>query len=117
MNTNDIQIRSVPVSKQQIKYMWIDEDGEQVSPVHAKFGTALNFINGWHERVGRLREKWGPDFDLTRPHSSSGYTALSKSGKPPVQLVRLVVREVQEELTEQERAIVESMTEIEEGQG
>jgi hypothetical protein len=73
---------------EQVKYMWVDEDGEQVSS-HAKFTAALAFINGWHERVERLKKRDG-DVDLTQTNSAVGYRKMSKSGKPPVKLVRVL---------------------------
>jgi hypothetical protein len=87
-----------------IKYVWLDEDGEQVSALHKNFATALNFINGWHDRYMRLKQRY-PGFE----HSSMHYQAMTKSGKPPVQLVRVVIRTDHEELTEAERMIVEAM--------
>lgn len=94
------------MTKDQVKYVWLDEDGEHVSPMHVKFGSALNFINSWHGRVERLRERFGDDFDLTAKDSAYGYVSLSKSGKPPVKLVRAVVKTFIEDLTDAEATVV-----------
>lgn len=98
----------------QIHYVWLDEDGEQMSPTHRNFGTALNFVSGWHRRVDRRRRR-DPELDLTRPDPASGYAALSKTGKPPQRLVRIVVREAQEDLSPHELAVVQAMLEMSNG--
>lgn len=98
--------------KDQVKYVWLDEDGEHVSPMHNKFGSALNFINGWHDRYARLVDQSPThEVDLTRKHSFMGYQSMSKSGKPPVKLVRAVVRVAQEDLSQAEQAVVDAYME------
>jgi len=96
---------------EQIKYVWVDEDGREVSPVHAKFRSALSFYAGWHDKAERHRKRFGEDADLTQPHSGVGYSSLSKSGKAPVQLKRVVIRTYIEDLADKQQAIVDAYLE------
>jgi hypothetical protein len=43
--------------EQVIRYIWTDEDGEQVSPLHKTFVTALAWREGWEENWERLNEQ------------------------------------------------------------
>lgn len=81
-----------------VKYVWLDEDGERVSPLHAKLGTALNFINGWDTSYARVAGRFG---DVGGPRRE--IEALTKTGKRPQTLVRVEISEQEVDLTEGER--------------
>jgi len=89
----------------KVKYVWVDEDGNQVSPIHSKFSTAMHFVAAWWSRHDRVVDRWtslenAPD-TLTQ--------SLTKTGKPPVDLKRLVIREEAAELSESERSITDAL--------
>jgi hypothetical protein len=66
------------------RYVWVDEDDNQVSPVHRNFRTALNFVNGWHERWEKLLNRYGNPTPENLHQFESGYVQMSKTGKPPI---------------------------------
>src|SRR3954468_18060169 len=88
------------VVDEQIKFVWLDEDGNQCSPVHAKFRSALDFISTWDTRTERIarNDDGGAKYRLPQPHS--------KTGKPPVKLQRLVIRTYTEDITEAQAEIL-----------
>lgn len=92
-----------------VRYVWLDEDGAEVSPQHAKFFTALSFRDRWDDHVRKLRARYGDDADLTQPSPAAGYSALTKTGKPPVTLKRIIVEVRYDELTLAEKDVLKSM--------
>ncbi len=71
------------------RYVWVDEDGHQVSAVMREFGRALNFIQSWQARWDKLqrsieegRKVYGHGADVA---------AMTRSGKPPITLKKIVV--------------------------
>lgn len=103
-NITEIDAEPTPV----YAYVWVDEDNAQVSPIHAKFGSALNFYEGWHERWAKIIEKHGPPTSdqLKSVVYSKAYTPMTRSGKPPVALKRLVARFSLEDLIPDEASVV-----------
>lgn len=91
------------------RYVWIDEDGAQVSPVHESLRAAIGFINGWHQRWDKLIEKWGEPTGPDDFHFQSAYAPMTKSGKPPVDLKRVHVEIEVRDVSAEERAIVDAM--------
>lgn len=88
----------------QPRFVWVDEDGHQVSPVHTTFRRALNFISGWQgnfDRIKGLEEQTG--------HILPASKQLTKTGKPPVALKRVVITATVEDLTEDEQRLVAVM--------
>lgn len=87
------------------RYVWIDEDGNQVSPIHREFHSAMTFVNGWQTRWDLLRGKHGRDFDIEEEmsYTYSKFRAMTKTGKPPKELKRVVVRVAVEEPTDEEK--------------
>lgn len=91
------------------RYVWVDEDGEQVSPIHESMRAAINFINGWHPRWGKLVERWGEPDDDDKFRKHYAYAPMTKSGKPPTDLKRVHVQISVVDIDTEERAIVDAM--------
>lgn len=98
MTTQTASDLGKPISE-EIKYAWLDEDGNQMSPTHEKLRSALNFINGWNARWARVQGQVSWEKDVTR------------TGKPPHRLQRLIVRTYSAELTAAQQEIVETYLE------
>jgi hypothetical protein len=98
MSTDDLG----PCVDEEIRFVWVDEDGQPMSPRHEKFRSALNFINGWSARWDRVRHL-GKD--------SHWVLSVTKTGKPPVKLQRLVVRAYAVDLTPGQQEIVDTYLE------
>ena len=87
------------IKSETIRYVWLDEDGQVVSPIHEHFGAALGFINDWQGRWERLEERLA-DEQALEPPSQSHYTIqriqgrqekMTRTGKPPSELHRVRV--------------------------
>lgn len=89
------------------RYVWVDEDEKQVSPIHKELRSAFSFINGWHSRWARMVEKWGTPNDGEYLHRE--FEAMTKSGKPPVKLKRVEISITVEDITEEEQKMAEIM--------
>lgn len=87
----------------EIKYVWLDEDDNVVSR-HLKFKAALAFISGWHGRWAKAMERWG-GYERMPLHAAQ---TLSRTGKPPVHLNRLVVTSEYANLDEMERLTLQA---------
>lgn len=98
MTTEHASDLGKPISE-EIKYAWLDEDGNQMSPTHEKLRSALNFINGWNSRWERVQGN--PRYEAT----------ASKTGKAPHRLQRLIVRTYSADLTPAQQEIVETYLE------
>lgn len=88
----------------QPRFVWVDEDKKQVSPVHRDLRTALNFISGWqsnYDRVRKHEEEIGREIPALKQ--------LTKTGKPPVALQRVKIDITIEDLTADEQRLVEVM--------
>jgi hypothetical protein len=95
-----------------IRYTWVDEDDNQVSPVHTDFSKALNFINGWHARWDRLVERYGtPNVDNMRRFNNA-YVPMTRTGKPPIKLIRVIINIERQELTPAETEVCKTMLQV-----
>lgn len=90
------------------RYVWVDEDDNQVSPIHKELRSAFNFVNGWSDRWARIVEQYG---DPTEEGTSwtGSVDQLTKSGKPPVKLKRVVINIKVDDVTEEEQRMAEIM--------
>lgn len=102
------------------RYVWVDEDENQVSPIHKELRSAFNFVNGWDERFERLKREFCKDEDLDPDdltpemikHDSRfqrAYQQMTRSGKPPVELKRVTIEIKIEEPSEEEQALAMMM--------
>jgi hypothetical protein len=96
---------------QVVRYIWTDEDGEQVSPLHKTFVTALAWREGWEENWERLQEQKAEFESNTTDRSwyqrrletlAKSIAKMSLTGKPPVDLHRHVATITIEPLSEKE---------------
>lgn len=86
----------------QPRFVWVDEDDKQVSPVHTTMRAALSFISGWPARFESYVEAHG-GIDNIRPDA---LRQMTKSGKLPVKLKRVKISVEVEELTQDEQRLV-----------
>lgn len=84
-----------------VRYVWLDEKGEQVSPIHRKVSTALNFVEGWHERWDRLNRH-------NVPEDSNYRKMMTRTGEPPVKLKRVVIETKLAELMPGEQTLLDA---------
>lgn len=96
-----------PAIDETIKFVWLDEDGNQVSPTHTKIRSALNFVVWWRERFERVANNWG-GFERVPDHLRD---TLTKTGKPPVRMEQRIIRTYAVELTDAQQALVDTYTE------
>jgi hypothetical protein len=93
------------------RYVWVDEDENQVSPIHKELRSAFNFVNGWSERFERLKKAFCEDEELTLeqakndPRFHKAYSQMTKSGKPPVALKCVKIEIKIDEPSEEEQAL------------
>ena len=68
----------------EVRYVWLDEDGAEASPRHRKLHSAWDSMRNWnrYERAV-LHESMGEN------HLKRLRQSLSKTGKAPVELVLL----------------------------
>lgn len=103
------------IYEEEIRYCWIDEDGARVSPVHKDFGKALSWVADWPESWARLNqlqsqlsdavsERWR---QLDAEKIQRARARLTRTGKPPRVLRRLVLRTTTETIAEHERETVD----------
>lgn len=118
-----------------ISWCWVDEDGARVSPIHKKMSAVLAFLNNWNERKDRIEQsaaaaqtKYEEDKALARARGEAQPRAyeilhfensverinkamnnLSRTGKPPVRLYRLINRTTVNEPTETESKMAQAM--------
>lgn len=118
----------------EIHFAWVDEDGVRVSPIHNAIGSALNFITDWNEKVDRIErqaertqaeyerdvQRYTTRGDAVPEHLVQGLERkvqkineakekLTRSGKPPARLARLVTKTTVEPLTDVEQQMAEVM--------
>lgn len=124
---------SVPqLPGEEIRFCWVDEDGERMSPVHTDIGKALSFCADWQFRYDRLEERAreaaeaiedsksraASHGEVLNEHTLNRYEQdakkfqeardkLTPTGKPPAALKRLVIRATVEEPTELELKMAE----------
>lgn len=107
------------IYEEEIRYCWIDEDGSRVSPVHKDFGKALSWVSDWPQAWQRMIER---ENNISEGHSSNYQDRereiladlrdkLSRTGKPPRTLRRLVIRTTVESPVEHEFVTVASVLE------
>lgn len=109
------------VYHEEVRYCWIDEDDQRVSPVHTNFGSALSWAARLPDIIQR-RERWTSElaaeieengdredsyFAQTKRKMDEERIAklddiISLTGKPPIALQRLVIRTVAEPLAAHE---------------
>ena len=92
------------------RYVWVDEDDNQVSPIHKELRSAFNFVNGWDEKIERFKREMGDEdlgFDdiAADPGRRMSYQKLTRSGKPPVKLKRVSIEVTVNEATEEEKTL------------
>lgn len=105
------------VPGQEIRFCWVDEDGERISPVHNDVGKALSFCADWqlkHDRLevraqevteafqeaqsqATVRGEPLPEYRIQRSEQDAkkfqeAREKLTLTGKPPAKLMRLAVR-------------------------
>lgn len=112
-----IQITTIDEAEAAMpRYVWIDEDGAQVSPIHKELRSAMHFINGWaanYERVQkerqRMRDSGIENAETVETRADQTLTQLTKSGKPPVKLKRVMIEINVVDPTEEEMKLAEIM--------
>ena len=87
------------------RFVWVDEDGKQVSPVHRNMRAALSFISGWQTRYDNLVQAHS-DSERSSGRFLDAINSMTKSGKPPVKLKRVKISVEVEDLTEDEQRLV-----------
>lgn len=91
------------------RYVWLDEEGEQVSPVHQSLRSAISFISGWQTRWNTLIKRYG-EYNLNnKSFFEKAYSPMTRSGKPPHQLKRLMVKTELVQLSEEEQIIADAL--------
>lgn len=91
------------------RYVWLDEDEEQVSPIHKEFRAAMQFVMNWQGQWDAAIAKHGyPDKDDLLS-SWMPFRKLTKSGKPPTHLKRVIVKIEMEEPSAEEIAQAQVM--------
>lgn len=124
---------SVPdVPGEEVRYCWVDEDGERMSPIHADIGKALSFCADWqfkHDRLERQASEAAEAVKDAQSHATVRGDVLDErtlrryeqetekfqqlrdkltpTGKPPTALKRMVVRATIEDPNELERQMAE----------
>lgn len=102
------------------RYVWIDEDDNQVSPIHKELRSAFSFINGWQDRFERLKRAFCADEDLDPDdltpemikHDSRfqrAYQQMTRTGKSPVKLKRVTIEIKIEEPSDEEKTLAAVM--------
>lgn len=107
--------------KEDLRYVWVDEDGKRVSPIHGDFGRALTWFQNWDTYKRRLDLKEARDtqhleknshdwaqsaLEALRHDIAKERLRLSLTGKPPVSLQRLVLIAHVEEINDAERQVI-----------
>lgn len=98
------------VYNEELRYCWVDEDDQRVSPVHKDFGKALSWISNWPGLVARL-EHWrsgGSPWTHGEESIAKLERSVSITGKPPVELKRVVTRTIGEPIADYEVAAIEA---------
>lgn len=96
-----------------IKYVWVDEDDEVMSPIHGSLGAALGFAGDWQEKWDKAqatfeRAEATPEDHRTYSQrqilENAEKTAmkLTKTGKPPHRLKYHVTTVTIEDMTDAE---------------
>jgi hypothetical protein len=99
------------MDKRLVKYVWVDEDGEAVSPQHTTFRSAVSFINSYAMRKQRIetglkRARQRDDrWELERRETEEAN--LTKTGKDPVKLRRLVIAQTFEDPSADEQRVAD----------
>lgn len=112
---------------EEIRFCWIDEDGARVSPVHKDFGKAISWISDWPSHMARTTEKlekaraemsqhppdsgWYRSAERDATKAQEILDRLTRTGKPPVRLRRLVMRTTVESIESHENETVERVVE------
>jgi hypothetical protein len=108
-------------------YVWMDEDGEECGPTHKGFKAAVGFISAYDQKhatltrkIDNLTEKidaqdFGQQYnEEQREKAREALSKLSRSGKRPIELRRLLVRTYVAPLPDKHQAVVAALTAIEE---
>ena len=105
-------VENEKVYHEEIRYCWVDEDDQRVSPVHKDFGKALSWISNWPDLVARLQGWRDGTANSPWPHSEESIQKLERSvsitGKPPCKLKRVVTRTIGEAIADFEQVPVEA---------
>lgn len=95
-----------------VRYMWIDEDGRVVrAEPFTDFAKALTWFQGWEARMIGLRRRLDQAEENGRDWQVDNYKKdiemMSKTGKPPVELRRVVLQATVHEISPAERRIIQ----------
>jgi hypothetical protein len=97
-------VEKAKIEETSPRYVWLDEDDNQVSPIHREFHSAMTFVNNWKGRWDLLIKRYGePDTDKYAFTSYGKFRALTRTGKAPLKLMRVIVRISVEDSTEEEQ--------------
>lgn len=55
------------IFKEETKWMWVDEDGVQCSPLHDTLGTAIRHKGSWKPFNSRDQYKYRKNYGSTKP--------------------------------------------------
>lgn len=91
------------------RYVWVDEDGAQVSPVHRELRSAIMFATAWHERWKRLIARHGEPRDTDDYRFQKNHIPMTRSGKPPAALKRLHIAIELVDATDEEKTIAKAV--------
>lgn len=92
------------------RYVWLDEDGEQVSPIHREFRSAILFAVDWQTRWDKLVERFGEPSETNLSRFQKNWSQMTRSGKPPLTLKRVHIEITVDELWPEEAVVAETMT-------
>lgn len=120
------EIEDLEVSDEDNHYVWVDEDNEECGPTHKSFKAAVGFITSYDQkhasltrRIDNLVEKieeqeYGQAYNETKlEEAREGLAKLSRSGKRPIELRRLLIRTYVAPLPAKHQAVVAALTTIE----
>lgn len=94
------------MDEQTIKYVWLDKDGGEVSPNHSSFRAAIGYINSYSMRKRRIETGLAKARQREDEWAMNRYSEearnLSKTGKDPVKLSRVLISRALADLTADE---------------
>lgn len=94
-----------------VHYVWKDADDNEVSPVHRDLGAAISFRVNWNKRWLKLLRRFadnhgGINADFVPEHL---LTPMTKTGKPPVTLERVITQTWNAPLNDAEVDVIETI--------
>jgi len=94
-----------------IKYVWLDENGDGVSPQYTSFRAAINFIHSYAMLKQRIEtcllraKRRRNEREVERLKADQAN--LAKTGKDPVKLCRLVIQQTIEDPSADEQRVAD----------